>query len=135
MTDQEPSNPLEQLRKIVVVDSKRDDDDAKDLVLRNRTIELENKQLDIKIQSLQEQIEDSKANREMRSKYAGWVYYYLVGYSVSCFVLLLLSGSKSVGFSLPETVLDFLVGSTAVSAIGLVYAVVQGLFNSKSSKS
>lgn len=34
-------------------------------------------------------------------------------------------------FKLPSSVLDFLVGSTAVSAIGLVLAVTHGLFGSK----
>jgi len=66
--------------------------------------------------------------RQLRKKYAEWVYLYLVGYSLAVFLLLLLDGFSCFGFSLPSTVTTALVGSTAAAAIGLVYAVTHGLF-------
>lgn len=81
-----------------------------------------------KIDTIKEQNEDLKANRDLRWKYARWVYSYLVGYSVFVAVVLLLSGFRIKCFSLDGAVLEFLVGSTAVSAIGLVLAVTTGLF-------
>jgi hypothetical protein len=71
---------------------------------------------------------DRRTNRRLRWKYARWVFCYLVSYSSVVGVFLLLSGFRLFGFSLPNTVLEFMVGSTAVSAIGLVLAVTTGLF-------
>jgi polyferredoxin len=71
---------------------------------------------------------DRRANRVLRFRYAKAVYRYLAWYSSFSLILLILSGFKPWGFSLPENVLSLIVGSTAVAAIGLVGFVVQGLF-------
>lgn len=71
---------------------------------------------------------DRRVNRKLRWKYAKWVFFYLVWYSIAVLVLLIASGFGWCGFSLAGSVLEFLVGSTAVSAIGLVLAVTTGLF-------
>lgn len=60
--------------------------------------------------------------------YANKVYLYLCIYSTCVFLLLISSGFKLMGFWLETTVLSVLVGSTAISAIGLVHTVVKGLF-------
>ncbi len=78
---------------------------------------------------LRERNKDRRINRKLRSGYAKSVLCYLVWYSAFVGALLILSGFKICGFSLPEAVLSFLVGSTAAAAIGLVYAVTNGLFN------
>jgi hypothetical protein len=54
----------------------------------------------------------------------------LVGYSVFSIALVVTQGFHIRGFDLPETVLAIVVGSTAVSAIGLVGLILQGLFRS-----
>lgn len=72
---------------------------------------------------------DRRINRKLRTAYAKSVFCYLVWYSLFVAVLLLLSGFEVCGFSLPESVLSFLVGSTAAAAIGLVYSVTNGLFS------
>ncbi|GAB2206034.1 hypothetical protein ROS1_28500 [Roseibium sp. ROS1] len=72
--------------------------------------------------------EDKGSNIRLRKKYASRVYWYLVVYSLIVALMVIASGFSWKGFSLPETVLGLLVGSTAVSAIGLVHAVVTGLF-------
>jgi len=71
---------------------------------------------------------DLRLNRKLRWKYARWVFCYLVCYSVLVALMLIASGFAVCGFSLPPSVLEFLVGSTAASAIGLVLAVTTGLF-------
>lgn len=71
---------------------------------------------------------DRRANRLLRARYAKAVYFYLVIYSSFAGLVVLLSGFNICGFLLPSSVLTALVGSTAVSAIGLVATVVAGLF-------
>jgi len=79
-------------------------------------------------QTIRESNLDLRMNRRLRWKYAGWVFCYLVCYSMFVGVLLIGSGFNIFGFTLAESVLNFLVGSTAASAIGLVLAVTTGLF-------
>ncbi|MEC3863239.1 hypothetical protein VK792_18250 [Mesobacterium sp. TK19101] len=78
---------------------------------------------------LKEKNRDLRHNRKLRSAYAKSVFCYLIWYSVFVAVVLVLSGFNICGFSLHEDVLKFLVGSTAAAAIGLVYAVTNGLFD------
>lgn len=82
-------------------------------------------------QTILESNRDLRVNRKLRWKYAKWVFCYLIWYSAAVLALLVLSGFGLFGFTLPDNVLGFLVGSTAVSAIGLVLAVTTGLFNNK----
>lgn len=81
------------------------------------------------IDGIKQQNANVRANRRLRTRYADKVYCYLVCYSCFVGVLLILHGWKICGFSLPENVLSFLVGSTAAAAIGLVYSVSNGLFS------
>ena len=53
---------------------------------------------------------------------------FMCAYSAGTFCLLILDGSHWKGFSLKESVLDFLVGSTAATVIGLVGMVLTGIF-------
>ena len=92
------------------------------------TLDTENERLRVETQGLRERNSDLKINRKLRWQYAKNVFCYLVCYSIFVAFLLLLSGCEKVGFKLSEKVLIFLVSSTAVSAIGLVLAVTNGLF-------
>lgn len=74
---------------------------------------------------------DMKVNRRMRWDYAKLVFCYLSLYSVFVGFILLWGGLGWFGFNISESVLQFLVGSTAASSIGLVYSVVTGLFHPK----
>ncbi len=60
--------------------------------------------------------------------YADRVYGFLIGYCAIVTLILLAQGFRWWGFSLPESVLAVLAGSTAAAAIGLVGFVVSGLF-------
>ncbi len=53
---------------------------------------------------------------------------YMSLYSLGTFILLLLDGSGWKDFNLDESVLDLLVGSTAVTVLGLVGMVLTGIF-------
>lgn len=53
---------------------------------------------------------------------------YMSCYSAGSFTLLCLDGSNWRGFNLDESVLDLLVGSTAVTVLGLVGMVLTGIF-------
>jgi hypothetical protein len=75
-----------------------------------------------------ETLKDRSSTREMREKYAGHVFWYLVSYSLTALAVLVLQGWHIGGFQLDTTVMAILVGSTAASAIGLVGFVVKGLF-------
>ena len=75
-----------------------------------------------------EKVEDSKSTRTMREIYAKKVYGYLIGYSLAAYSLILAHGFRLWDFSLESPTLSIIVGSTAVSAIGLVGLVVKGLF-------
>lgn len=90
--------------------------------LKNERLKAENKRL-------KENNKDQRKNREMRFSYSKWVFGYLVCYSIFVGALLVFAGFNIWCFKLDPSVLNFLVGSTAVSSIGLVAAVVAGLFS------
>ena len=75
-----------------------------------------------------ETVSDRKSTRELRESYSKRVYEYLVWYSIAAFLVIILQGTHYNGFQLDSTVISIIVGSTAVSAIGLVGIVVRGLF-------
>jgi hypothetical protein len=83
------------------------------------------------LEGTREDNRNKKANRRLRWRYAKWVFRYLVWYSVFAGAVIVAHGFKLWGFQLPEIALGALVGSTAVSAIGLVASVVTGLFKSQ----
>jgi regulator of replication initiation timing len=64
----------------------------------------------------------------MLRPYSEKVYRFLCGYGIGSFGLVLLDGFHYRGFDLPEVVAVTIVGSTAVSAIGLVGLVIRGMF-------
>jgi len=72
---------------------------------------------------------------KMRGKGAKFVYVYLIVYSAFSALVIGLQGFRIGQFLLPETALDILIGSTAVSAISLVATVLKGLFPTHTKKS
>lgn len=88
-------------------------------------------ELQLKNEKIKNDHEDQKSNRAMRKQYATWVFQYLVCYSCVVGMMLFVSSINDVRFNISDGVLEILVGSTAVSAIGLVLAVTNGLFRGK----
>ncbi len=74
---------------------------------------------------------DRCLTRSMRQKYAQRAYRYFVFYSVICLLFLLADGSSSCTLKLPDSILLALIGTTAVSVLGLVGIVLTGLFPKK----
>jgi hypothetical protein len=78
--------------------------------------------------ALDESVKDSVSNRQLRETYAVKIFWYLVAYTGTAFLLVFFHGFRLQGFSLDTPVLGLIVGSTAVSAIGLVGIVARSLF-------
>lgn len=77
---------------------------------------------------LQQEIEDVRQDRKERRKYSGRIFWLVVGYLVVVGLLVLLAGLDQVPFGLPASVLMVLIGSTAVSMVGLFAIVANYLF-------
>ncbi|WP_156427463.1 hypothetical protein [Novosphingobium sp. Fuku2-ISO-50] len=73
-------------------------------------------------------IENLNADRELRKKYASQILLYLEFYSATVGAIIILSGLSFI--KIDTNVLQTLVGSTAVAAIGLVGFIARGLFRS-----
>ena len=77
--------------------------------------DLERKRTEAETRTIAETNLDRRVNRKLRWNYAKKVYCYLIAYSVVVALLLVLHGFSWIPFTLPESVLDFLVGSTAAA--------------------
>lgn len=72
-------------------------------------------------------VDDVRA--EMLADFSTNTFRFVVGYCAVVGIMLLLAGWKgATGFSLSDTILGIIAGSTAVSVIGLIGMVVSGLF-------
>ncbi len=65
---------------------------------------------------------------ELIEPYAKKSFWFMCAYCGTVGAILLTDGCQSSGFKLPESVLRFLVGSTATTVIGLVGMVLTGIF-------
>ncbi|CEF40197.1 hypothetical protein predicted by Glimmer/Critica [Acetobacter senegalensis] len=101
---------------------------------------------------LDEKLKNLKQNRRIKKNFSKQVINYLWWFSLGCLIILFLEGFspkisialhysesmhfkfRSDKFHIDDTPLTTLIGSTAVSAIGLVAIVLRGLFNGKEDK-
>jgi hypothetical protein len=70
----------------------------------------------------------SQILNDLIKPYADKAFNFMRIYCGSVLLLLLMDGFSLCGFNLPDTTLDFLVSSTAVTVIGLVGMVLTGIF-------
>ncbi len=77
---------------------------------------------------LRQNNDTAKILNELIKPSAEKAFKYMYSYSAVVALFLLASGTKDSGFTLPEQVQSFLVGSTAVTVIGLVGMVLTGVF-------
>lgn len=75
-------------------------------------------------------VEQVKAR--MLEPYVKKVFQFVLWYCIAVAGILIISGFEISGFSLPETILAIISGSTAVSVIGLIGLVITGLFGKSS---
>lgn len=92
----------------------------------------ENEALKAEVAALKGKVTYDDVRTRLMEPYAGKVFRFLIGYCVVVTAFLVAQGFSIWGFSLPESVLAVLAGSTAAAAIGLVGFVVSGLFKAKS---
>jgi hypothetical protein len=85
--------------------------------------------------NLRQNLTTKSALDALINPYASKSYWFMVLYSMAVGAILLLQGFKAKGFALPEGVLNFLVGSTAATVIGLVGMVLTGVFIGRNPKS
>lgn len=88
-------------------------------------------QLEIKNDYLRERIESIRQDREQRGKYADRIFHLVVGYLVTIGLIVIADGLDRVPFSVPVAALATLVGSTAVSVLGLFGIVAAYLFSKR----
>jgi hypothetical protein len=98
--------------------------------LHARFSEIANENFGLKAEniSLKGRLETKTAIDSLLGPYSNKVFTFLCFYGLVAFLLLLLNGFHLGGFNLDPSVLKFIVGSTAVSAIGLVGLVIRGMF-------
>jgi hypothetical protein len=83
-----------------------------------------------RVATLEQKLRDQEHYRKLRGEYSKKSFWFLSLWVSFVFLILFLEGFSIYGFDLSDTVLAVLVGSTTVSAIGLVGIVVRGLFPS-----
>jgi hypothetical protein len=84
---------------------------------------------------LREQLLRERENNQTRKildnliiPYAGKAYYFMIIYCSFVASILLIDGFGVRGYRIPDSTLGYLVGSTAVTVIGLVGMVLSGVF-------
>jgi hypothetical protein len=98
--------------------------------LQERFLELANYNFELKAENtaLTQQLRSKEKIHNLMTPYANKVFWFLCAYGLACLTLLLLDGFHTWGFDSPDSVMQVVVGSTAVSAIGLVGLVIKGMF-------
>lgn len=89
------------------------------------------KQLKLKNEKLSEEIKDKQQDREQRKAFADKIFNFVIWYLLAVFLLLFFTGSSMFKFTLSESILLALLGSTAISIIGVFNLVAKYLFPPK----
>jgi hypothetical protein len=85
-------------------------------------------ELTTKVYRLEQELATKKILDDMIKPYAARALYFMCAYCFVVMIFLIMHGNSHNQFKLPESVLNFLVGSTAVTVIGLVGMVLTGIF-------
>jgi hypothetical protein len=80
------------------------------------------------LQSLREKKTVDQVRAELIKPYTNKVFWFVVFYCVAVGCLLVADGIETNNFSLKESTIGIIAGSTAVSVIGLIGMVITGLF-------
>jgi len=79
--------------------------------------------------SAQVEAETARALNDLIRPSANKAFYFMWAYCGAVFAILILHGLSYKGFHLPESTLNFLVGTTAIAVFGLVGMVLTGIFH------
>ncbi|MCI5075252.1 hypothetical protein [Oricola sp.] len=88
----------------------------------------ENFSLKEEISSLKQKLNTKNILDDMLKPYALYAYVFMCCYSAFVAAILLMNGFGCFDNPIPESVMQFLVGSTAATVIGLVGMVLTGIF-------
>jgi hypothetical protein len=94
-------------------------------------LQVENAELRMQLDQVEGQLTVEQVKAKMMEPWANKVFTFVCWYCVVLGALVLLSGFNVCGFSLSDTVLSVLAGSTAASVVGLVGIVASGLFGGR----
>lgn len=95
---------------------------------QHRRVSEEKSALEQTNEKLEKRVRTIEILDDLIEPYAKKTFWFMCGYCGFVGVTLIAHGWKIGGFELPNSVLDFLVGSTAVTVIGLVGMVLTGIF-------
>lgn len=95
-------------------------------------LQVENAELRTQLDRTSGKLDVASVKAKMMEPWANKVFIFVCVYCLALGALVVMSGFKVCGFSLSDTVLAVLAGSTAASVIGLIGIVASGLFGSKS---
>lgn len=85
-------------------------------------------ELQAELEATQKRVRTIEILDELIEPMASKAFWFMCAYAAVVGVILILDGFTAVPFELPEGVLEFLVGSTAATVIGLVGMVLTGIF-------
>lgn len=88
----------------------------------------ENANLKIEMVALRQKLNTKDILDKLLEPYASRAFWYMCVYSLGVFLLILMNGFGCFRNEIPESVMNFLVGSTAATVIGLVGMVLTGIF-------
>ena len=98
------------------------------LLERFTAVSEEKVRLEEELSRLKVRVKTGEILDSLITPYARRAYNFMVGYCVFAGITLMFEGVHYHGFDLPSSVLELLVGSTAVTVIGLVGMVLTGIF-------
>lgn len=88
----------------------------------------ENFELKTEIDTLKKRVRTAEILDSLIKPYADKAFIFMCSYCAFVAAVIIISGWKLGGFAQPEKVLGLMVGSTAVTVIGLVGMVLTGIF-------
>jgi hypothetical protein len=98
--------------------------------LRYALVEVSEKKFAVEqeLDATKKRVKTTEILDELIKPFAEKSFWFMVAYCAIVGLMVLAHGIEASGFKLPETVLQFLVGSTATTVIGLVGMVLTGIF-------
>lgn len=88
----------------------------------------EKDELQAELERTQKRVRTIEILDELIEPMANKAFWFMCAYAAVVGAILILDGFTTIPFDLPENVLEFLVGSTAATVIGLVGMVLTGIF-------
>lgn len=119
---------LDQADPLTTFNETVSEDEPQRLYERLRELADENGELRQTVSELKQKLRTKNELDALIRPYASKAFWFMCSYSLGVAAMLACHGSAIISYELPDSVLEFLVGSTAVTVIGLVGMVLTGIF-------